>query len=262
MGRVLITGAAGSIGRCVATGLHQEGWAVRGFDRASDPELGWDYVQGDITDAAALAAAMADCDAVIHLAAYPHCDGVMLDNLLQPNIIGVWTVLETARAQQLKRVVLASSVNAANGKQTRGRGAVSNDLDAPGNEYGLTKVFAEHAGRFAHHQHGLSVIAIRIGWFPRDAGEVAKIVKHGCENAYLSYDDCLRCFACALRCDDPGFALVYALSKPDPKPSRWDAEPAERLIGFVAQDRWPSGIPADLVAAAEAEIQAEAKPKP
>ena len=83
MVRVLVTGSNGSLGRVACTALQQAGHWVRGLDRAAgsgdstydrsatpdaQPD---DFVQAEITDAAALAAAMESIDVVIHLAATP-----------------------------------------------------------------------------------------------------------------------------------------------------------------------------------------------
>ena len=72
--RVLVTGAAGSIGQVLCPGLVDRGHDVVGFDRVPEPE-GFDgaWHTGDCADADAVFAAFdaQPLDAVVHLAGYP-----------------------------------------------------------------------------------------------------------------------------------------------------------------------------------------------
>ena len=66
--RVVITGAAGRIGRCLMEGLSSAGHDVRGIDVVAAG--GGDVVVADLArDADALAELMDGADAVVHLAA-------------------------------------------------------------------------------------------------------------------------------------------------------------------------------------------------
>jgi len=72
---VLVTGGAGSLGKCVAQRLRKEGYAVRVFDLPkmdfTDLEGGKDFeiLRGDITQSASVKQAVEGVSAVIHLAA-------------------------------------------------------------------------------------------------------------------------------------------------------------------------------------------------
>src|SRR5437867_1727806 len=105
--RVLVTGSSGRIGQAVVGELAARGHAVRGFDLLAHPSLA-DQVVGSLTDAAALAQAVAGMDTLIHLAATPDDDD-FLTQLLPNNIVGVYHVLEAARAAGVRRMILASS---------------------------------------------------------------------------------------------------------------------------------------------------------
>src|SRR5262245_14484238 len=104
---VLVTGSAGRIGRAAVRGLKADGWRVRGFDLAPSPEAD-EFVVGDIADRMASGQAMVGVFALIHLAAVPDDDD-FLTKLLPSNIIGVYHVMDAARAASVKRLILGSS---------------------------------------------------------------------------------------------------------------------------------------------------------
>ncbi|WP_157974204.1 NAD-dependent epimerase/dehydratase family protein, partial [Desertihabitans aurantiacus] len=67
--RVLVTGASGMLGRLVATALVARGDEVTVLQRGPAAVEGARERRGDVRDAAAVAAAVAGQDAVVHLAA-------------------------------------------------------------------------------------------------------------------------------------------------------------------------------------------------
>ena len=80
---------------------------MRALDVAPTPDVA-DAVIADVADAAAVQAAMRGVDAVVHLAAQPH--ERPFPELVGPNVIGLYNVMDAAREQAVKRVVLASSM--------------------------------------------------------------------------------------------------------------------------------------------------------
>lgn len=72
---VLVTGAAGEVGRGLCRKLAEAGWSVRALVLPRDPlrarleGLGFDLREGDVRDPASLASAAAGVDTVLHLAA-------------------------------------------------------------------------------------------------------------------------------------------------------------------------------------------------
>lgn len=128
MSRVLVTGAHGFVAAHLAAALLRRGDVVRVLDRP-DPRIadvggerlsGLDLLglrgevelaEGDLRDAAAVAAAVAGCDAVFHLAAQTIV-GVARESpleTLEVNVRGAWNVFEACREQGVARVVFASS---------------------------------------------------------------------------------------------------------------------------------------------------------
>ena len=132
----------------------------------------------DIASLDAIEPAFAGVDVVVHLAAA--VDGSAgLDELLGPNIVGAYNVLEAARRAGVRRVVLASSGAVVAGYeceppyQTMAAGRYG-DVSAwetlthvspprPSSLYGCSKVWGEALGRYYADAHGLSVICLRIG---------------------------------------------------------------------------------------------------
>src|SRR4029450_7678941 len=105
MNRILITGAAGKIGKTLREGLRGRYPVLRLSDIASlDPaRSGEETVRANLTDLAEVEAAMQDVDCVVHLGAIPGED--TWEKILPNNIVATWNVFEAARRQGVRRVV-------------------------------------------------------------------------------------------------------------------------------------------------------------
>ena len=103
--RVLVTGGAGFIGRPVVRVLQQAGHEPRVLDRALDPA-------DDVTDLTRVRAALAGCDAVVHLAAKVGLgfDLDDLDDYVRQNDLGTAVLLRAAAGATVRRLVYASSM--------------------------------------------------------------------------------------------------------------------------------------------------------
>jgi nucleoside-diphosphate-sugar epimerase len=115
---------------------------------------------GSVTNVAMMNKACRDADAVIHLAwSYQ----LTWDRLVQTDIRGVDVVLEAARRQNVRRVVLASSTHAV-GAYPREDAPAPDDL-APllDSYYGVARATTEALGAFYRYRFGLDVIVVRIG---------------------------------------------------------------------------------------------------
>jgi hypothetical protein len=109
--------------------------------------------------------------------------------------------------------------------------------------YAATKVFQEAAGRAYAEAHGLSVLAVRLGWCPRTPEHVAELDRTDWgPDVYLSPGDAGRFFACAV--EAPAgfrFAVVYACSRPA-REVVYDLGPARTLLAYEPRDTWPRGV--------------------
>jgi uronate dehydrogenase len=242
--RVLVTGSTGAIGAPLTTHLTARGHHVRGFARRPSTGLS-DYVVGDLNDRDAVFRAANGVDTIIHLGAYPNPADFM-DVLLQPNVVGLYYVLEAAIAQSVRRIVLASTVQVISGHAFRDRPVHVTDGPAPTNHYALSKVWAEAAGSMYARVHGLSVISARIGWFPRNTGECIRLASmEGGADLFFSHNDANRFFERCVESESParGMSVVlHAQSRPV-NIARMDVAEATEVIGYVPQDTWPGGLP-------------------
>ena len=241
---VLVTGSAGRIGQAVVAELKALGRPVRGFDIVPTPGTE-DFVVGDITDAAAVRQAAAGVGTLIHLAATPDDDD-FLTKLVPNNVVGVYQVLEAARRASVRRLVLASSGQVVWWQRLRGPVPIGADVPpTPRGWYAATKVFLEAAGRAYAEAHGLSVLAVRLGWCPRTSEQVEEISRtEWAPDVYLSPGDAGRFFARAVEtAADFRFAVVYACSRPARR-VLYDLGPAKQLLGWEPHDTWPQGVEA------------------
>src|SRR4051812_16442079 len=114
MSRALVTGGSGFIGSHVVDKLYDSGYEPRIYDLQESPhhEPGSvDTVVGDLFDHETLCAAMQDCDAVVHLAAYADV-GIVAKEPVEAeecNSRGTLAVLEAARATGT-RVIYGSTI--------------------------------------------------------------------------------------------------------------------------------------------------------
>jgi uronate dehydrogenase len=239
---ILVTGSAGRIGQAVVRELLARQQTVRGFDVVPTPGVS-DSLVGDVASPEAVRAAMKGVGVLIHLAATPDDDDFMT-RLLPNNVVGTFNVIEAAREEGVRRVVLASTGQVVWWQRMRGELPIGADAQpTPRGWYAATKCFLEAAGRSLAEAHGSSVIAVRLGWCPRTAEQAREIAATDwAQDVYLSPADAGRFFACAALAPAAiRYVVVYASSRPL-RQLTYDLGPAKELFGFEPHDAWPDGI--------------------
>ena len=104
-------------------------------------------------------------------------------------------------------------------------------------------MFLEALGQVYARQHGITVLAVRLGWCPRDAGQVEEIRRdERGQDVYLSPGDAGRFFAAAVEAETlPPFAMLYATSR-FTHTLRYDLTLTRELLGWEPREQWPEGL--------------------
>jgi nucleoside-diphosphate-sugar epimerase len=242
-GRVVVTGAGGSLAADILPTLRDAGYVVVGLDLAQGASTRADeWVTGSVTDRALLRDAFQGADAVIHLA------GIPLEAewaaILEANIDGTEAVLRAARDAAVRKVVLASSIHATGFTEVPPAGKrLDDDVPVrPDTYYGVSKAAAEALGSLYHDRYGLDVVCLRI------ASRYARPTGERMLASWLSPRDAAALFLAALDPAVGGFRLVWGVSA---NTRSYFSTAGGESIGFLAQDDAESF--ADDIAAHSAE---------
>ena len=246
---VVITGAAGNLGAKLRR--HLEGRCrLRLLDR--DPRGDRDILAAHLSRwDGGWVGTFRGADAVVHLAADPTAQQTW-PNLIGPNVDAVVHVFQAAAAAGVRRVVYASSNHVMGGyKDVPEPFLLTTELPPrPGchyavqgeardsTPYGSAKLFGERLGRCFADAHGLSVLAVRIGWVLPGANR-PQDVPPGREDwfrlMWLSNRDyCQLMERCLSAEPSLRFAVLNGMSANTGM--RWDLEATRRLVGYEPQD--------------------------
>ena len=111
---ILVTGAAGFVGAAVARAFDAAGFRVRALVRGSSPRANLadflEVVAGDLRDPRAVAAAIAGCDGLVHVAADYRLWARDPEEIVRNNLDTTRIVMDAALAAGVSRIVYTSSV--------------------------------------------------------------------------------------------------------------------------------------------------------
>ncbi len=235
--RVLVTGAAGRVGRAVRPWL-RERFELRLFDRVAvdDAAANETVVVGDLVDRELVRDALRGVDAVIHLAAVHGLD-LAFDASVDANFRAVVHLLEEAQRADVARFVYASSHHV-HGAQRRAGFAGDAAALAPDAYYGLGKAFGEVACALYAARFGLRTLVVRIG----NADPL--VADDRTLRLWTSARDLAALFEIGLTHPDVGHDVVYGVSDcPDPL---YDNARAQQL-GYRPRDRALDHLAPDFV---------------
>lgn len=159
---ILVTGSNGFVGRALCERLGRDGLAVRGAVRGG-ARAGQVNV-GNLDGNTDWEAALDGCDTVLHCAARVH---VMADAEIDPlrayrevNVEATVHLARRALAHGLRRFVFVSSVKV-NGEITHEQPFRADDVPAPADPYGVSKLEAEQALLALGRETGLEIVIVR-----------------------------------------------------------------------------------------------------
>jgi len=226
LGRLLLTGAAGGLGKVLRESLKPFTRIIRLSDLAAMPAAGpnEEIEPCDLADKAAVDQLVRGCDAIVHLG------GVSVERpfeeILEANIKGVFHLYEGARRHGVKRVVFASS-NHVIGFHKQGELLDADCPRRPDGYYGLSKAYGEDLSRFYFDRYGIETACLRIGSsFPEPKDRRMLIT-------WLSYRDLTELVRCCLFAPELGHTIVYGASA---NRDKWWGNSKAAHIGFHPQD--------------------------
>lgn len=266
---VLLTGAYGRCGTAVIDHLGRAEYDFAYLNRSDRPEDhpygGYDTIVADVADREALQSAASGQDAMVHMAAYPFTDGTW-DDILGPNIIGMYNALEAARTEQLESFVYISSNHTVGMYEADFAPEIyATDFEStvdhtdpvrPDSIYGVSKCFAEALGRYyveTHeyphrfyalrtgtvnmpsydHPYGDAEQGVEAGEFERGSNEYERAVVR-MKALWQSRRDFAHQVDCCLRDEEIEYGIFYGVSN---NQRRWlDLEHARTQLGYDPQD--------------------------
>ncbi|HLX23277.1 MAG TPA: NAD(P)-dependent oxidoreductase [Usitatibacter sp.] len=221
-GRLLLTGAAGALGRVLRPAMREWSPKLRLSDIApmDPPQANEEVVTCDLADPGAMRKLLAGVDGVVHMG------GISTDKPWEPilagNIVGVYNLYESARIAGTKRIVFASS-NHAIGFRPRSERIDADDPTRPDSLYGVSKTFGENISRFYFDRYGIQTVCLRIGSaFPEPKDRRMLIT-------WLSYGDLTSLVKASLFAPRVDHTIVFGASANRDIGTWWDNSKAAHL---------------------------------
>jgi len=224
--RIAVTGGNGDMGRSLIPYLLEQNHSVVSIDLALPASFKHDvhFIAADTSDFGQLVASMHGCDAVIHLAAIRGPGNHPAPLLYANNTIGSYNSLNAAAVLGIKRVCLASSINAIGGAFSRSARydyfAVDEEHPTYAEDpYALSKwVLEQQADAFARRYEWMSIASLRLHMLvdsrehavERTAGMGYYASRHLW--AYTLLGEANRAFLLSLTADFTGHQVFYTVA--------------------------------------------------
>jgi uronate dehydrogenase len=230
--RLLITGAAGNMGRLIRPLLRREDRILRLADIADidDVRDGEEMMNLDVLDPEAVAKACREVDAVLHLGGIS--TEASFEDVLEVNVVGTHNVLRAAVDAGVPKVILPSS-NHAIGFYSRSDVPPGSDglpdelLPRPDTFYGWSKAAIEALGALYHHRFGIDVTVLRLGSCFVEPGDTRAL------STWLAPADAATLIEVCLAHRETGYRVVLATSD---NTRRWWTLAGARALGFEPAD--------------------------
>ncbi len=227
---LLLTGAAGTLGRVLAPALL--GVCDRlvlsdlpGPLHMLDAPGAAESRPCDLADAAAVQHLLQGVQAVVHLGGVSF--EVPFEPILQANIRGLFNLYEAARLNGTQRIVFASS-NHVTGCYPVSDAISPQDPPRPDGYYGLSKLFGEGIASLYHDRYGIESVCLRIGTCTPEPIDRRSL------STWLSLPDLARLVIASLTAPNVGFTVAYGMS--DNPRGWWRSHEAWQRLHFVPLD--------------------------
>jgi uronate dehydrogenase len=205
MKSIIMTGAAGNLGRVLAPKLAARGHRLLLCDIADNQDSlpqNASFRKIDLTDRETILALAPETAAIIHFGAISTEQS--FEEILAANIRGTYHVFELAHLAKA-RIIFASS-NHTVGFHERGR-ILDEDCDLrPDGFYGLSKAYGELLARLYWDRHGVESLSIRIGTCLPKPKEPRHL------STWLSHDDLISMIEAGLRTSSLGCRVIWGVS--------------------------------------------------
>jgi nucleoside-diphosphate-sugar epimerase len=275
LSRVLVTGAAGRIGRAVLDTLAAAGIAVHALVLEDPGDLAAEAVfTGSAADPSVVRASLRGVDGVIHLAALATPEHAAPLEVFGGNACATFAVLDEAGRAGVPRAVIASSLSITGlpfARTLLHPAYLPVDVELPAqveDPYALSKQADELTATMVARRYGIGVVALRYPFvgglderLPGFAARAAEQPELGARDlwSYLETRDAARAALLALDAETPGAQAVYVAAPrtlvpystvelldrfhPDvPRRAEFpgrtvpiDLDPARQLLGFTAE---------------------------
>lgn len=226
MKRLLITGAAGNLGKICREGLKGYADVIRLSDISPMDPAGpnEEVVPCDLSDRAAVIELTKDVDGIIHLG------GISIeaafDDLLSANLAGTYNLYEAARQNGVGRIMFASS-NHAIGFHERTTRLDEKSPQRPDSLYGVTKCYGEAMASYYYDKFDVETVSLRIG------SCFEKPLDRRMLSTWMSPGDFISLMKAIFIAPQTGHLVMYGVS--DNKSKWWSNDHAE-FLGWKPKD--------------------------
>lgn len=238
--KILVTGAAGTLGTEIVRHLRSLGWTVRAHDRVPlDPLTADEVSSGDLLDPEHVRELVEGMSAVVHAAAIPAPMLGTEQEIFRNNVMSAYQVLDAAGRAGVPRIVYVSSLSAL-GFAYSGHGVsperfpvteehpyVAEDV------YGLSKYVGEQIAQTVALRWGAGVVSLRfpfLGHGERLRGHLAYVASDPGKDrqglwAWLDTRDAARAIEAAITRPLTGHHAVHVVA-----PDSTSVVPTEELV--------------------------------
>ncbi|KIJ51500.1 hypothetical protein M422DRAFT_58965 [Sphaerobolus stellatus SS14] len=182
---ILVTGCNGDVGLKVVERALADGHSVLGVDKGDSPagisHSKFIFHKADVCDHEVVMKLVQGCDAIVHLAAL-RWPGDYLFEAHNTNVVSSWNILRAAAEHKIRRIALASSVNAiglvysANPPTFDYFPVDENHPCRPDEPYGLSKQICElQADTIVRRYPFMRVASLRLHWVLPDNGRALRL---------------------------------------------------------------------------------------